>query len=140
MKKIFIVFLCVCYTIVSFGITFQIHRCADNVLWAISNEKALHDTCPLCHHTPQSRDEIKKDCQGGNCEDMELKLDQLSHKVFSFTKDNTPSLNPAILTIPWMQDIFSFLSFSKEWTSSTHVFAFANSSPPIYLYNCIFRI
>ncbi len=140
MKKIFVIFLCICYTAVTFGVTFQIHRCADNVLWAISNEESIHDACPLCHPVQRDNNDTKKECRDGGCDDMEFKLDQLSDKIFSYTKDKTPSLDPAIRVIPWIQDIFSFLSSPKEYIQIANVFAFANSSPPIYLNHCIFRI
>jgi len=138
MKKIFVIFLCICYVAVCFGITFQIHRCADNVLWVLSEVESIHHSCPFCHQ--QDAEETKKDCRDGSCDDMEFKLDQLSDKVFSYTKDRTLTLDPAIRIIPWMQDIFSFPSPQRVYRPLRTILAFGNSSPPIYLQHCIFRI
>ncbi len=125
---------------VSIGATFQIHRCSGHILWSVASEEPIHDACSLCCHTDQAGHDHKNSCQDGDCEDVVLKFDQLSDKFFSFAKDPVQSLSPAIIIIPWIQEILSFAFFSKEIIQETNVLAYANSSPPVYLANCIFRI
>ncbi|NGF55045.1 hypothetical protein G5B00_00855 [Parapedobacter sp. SGR-10] len=140
MKKFFILILSLCYTMVSIGATFQIHRCAGHILWSVSSEKLTHDACPLCGHSEKDITSKSKDCHSGDCADMEFKFDQLTDKLFSFSKDNGLSLSPAVVVIPWIQEIFSFAVSSQDSTLETVVLAYADSSPPVYLTNCIFRI
>ncbi len=139
MKKFFILIFSLYYTMVSIGATFQIHHCSGHILWTVSNEKLKHDACPLCNH---SKDITKKGdiCHGGDCADMELKFDQLSDKLFSFTNYSGLTFSPAVIVIPWIQEIFSFAVSSKDFIPETVVLASVHSSPPVYLTNCIFRI
>ena len=140
MKKIFIIILCICYTMVSIGATFQIHRCGEHMLWSVSSEKLAYEACPLCNHSGEGSTKEDKSCHDEGCKDMEFKFDQLSDKPFFFVKDNGLTLSPAIVVIPWIQEIFSSVVPTKEIVAAIDILAFANSSPPVYLTNCIFRI
>jgi hypothetical protein len=133
MVKFFAIFLSVFYNIVCLGATLQVHSCGNNILWSISNTENIHDTCSICHN---STSDI---CRGGDCQDIELKLDQLSDKLFSNNKDIVQLFHSAIITLPW-------ILLPDAWTSHTEIvptkaiLAYSNSSPPTYLLHCTFRI
>ncbi|HMR18521.1 MAG TPA: hypothetical protein PKA53_04410 [Sphingobacterium sp.] len=134
MIKFIAIFLSVFYNVVSIGATLQVHTCGSTILWSISGDEDIHDTCPLCHSVPADT------CPGGDCQDIELKLDQLSDKLFSHNKDVVQLVHTAIITLPsWFQGLSTAIHPQNLIPKRT-ILASTNLSPPTYLLHCTFRI
>lgn len=132
MIKFGAILLCLCYNLVSLGATLQIHSCGNKVLWSISETEDPHETCPLCSTEPT------KSCHGDACQDLELKLDQLSDQLFANNNDSIQVVDTAIITLPWIMPF-------KKWVftqrvDKAQILTYSNSSPPIYILNCTYRI
>lgn len=134
MVKFIAIFLSVFYNVVSIGATLQVHTCGSNILWSISGEENVHDSCPMCHNDQATA------CHSGDCQDIELKLDQLSDKLFSHTKDAVQLVDSAIITLPWIQKLSYSGTLCQDVTPKREILAYTNSSPPTYLLHCTFRI
>jgi hypothetical protein len=101
-----------------------------------------HENCPMCSKDHDHTAEKKNNCQESHsCNDIQVKLDQLSDKLFS--KDHAKSFlgfGPAIITLYWVQpSLFNDFVFNNKYTSEERV-VFSNTSPPTYLLNRNFRI
>lgn len=133
MIKFWAILLCICYNTVSLGATLQIHTCGNNMLWSISKVENPHDSCPLCHSTPTDS------CHGGACQDLELKLDQLSDQLFANSKDTVQLVDSAIIVLPWIRSPQE-RAFLPQLDEARRILTHSNSSPPTYILHCTFRI
>lgn len=137
MKKFITLILCFLYTFVTFGGSVFVHHCGENSQLSIY-EKYSHGSCPLCSHSKLA--DTKTDgCKSGNCKDIEIKINQLSDKLFSAKKSEKFNLEPIILQRFWIE----LLSFNFQTPTTTIVESFllknTESSPPSYILNCNFR-
>ncbi|MBE8720122.1 hypothetical protein C4F40_05190 [Sphingobacterium sp. Ka21] len=101
-----------------------------------------HSNCPLCSKDHQHTAEKKTNCQESHsCNDIQVKLDQLSDKLFSADYSKSfLGFSPTIITLYWVQpSLFIDFVFNSKHTPEETV-AFSNSSPPTYLLHRNFRI
>ena len=133
MMRFWAILLGVCYNLVSLGATLQVHTCGNDILWSISESENPHDSCPLCHSTPTDS------CHGNSCQDLELKLDQLSDQLFANNKDTVQLIDSAIIVLPWIQSLKD-RALPHQIAQRSQVLAHSDSSPPIYILHCTFRI
>lgn len=137
MKFFLAIFLSLFYTITSLGAVLQMHTCSGNMTWTISKENLIHEKCPLCSKHSKSH---KKKCKTGKCKDIELKLDPLSDKLFSHNHDIQQIVSPAIVLIPWIQEFINMNFDEKSFIIVDHHSDISDTSPPINILHCTFRI
>lgn len=133
MVKVLAIFLSLLYNVVSIGATLQVHTCGSNILWSISKTENVHNACPICDSTQTGT------CHSGDCQDIELKLDQLSDELFANSKDMVQLFQSATLVLPWIV-LPDARTFSRDSIPTNEVLVYSNSSPPTYLLHCTFRI
>ncbi|WP_164112836.1 MULTISPECIES: hypothetical protein [Sphingobacterium] len=141
MKRFLAVLICMIYTTVSFGGSVYMHHCCGGTSISIY-EKAGHDACPLCAKQEEQKpgSEHQKTCSDGKCSDIEIKIDQLANKLFSGQSHFSVHFAPFILTRLWINSKPVASEKEKEKLPLKNSFVCANSSPPTFLLNCIFRI
>lgn len=141
MKTVLTILLCIIYTTVSFGGTVYMHNCCGETKISL-NEKKGHDVCPLCAKKQKKAPHPSKhkSCTDGKCSDIEIKIDQLSDKLFSGNSSFSFQHSPAILTRLWINLKPLALDVEKECLPWRSNFVYSDTSPPTFLLNCIFRI
>jgi hypothetical protein len=111
------------------------HNCGENFFISLY-EKSTHDNCPLCakNHT-----EKKVNCQDGSCNDVEIKINQLSDELFSVNSSDYSSMQPAIIQRLWIS--LKPIEYDNITTFSVvnYYFHHSDSSPPIFIRNQNFR-
>lgn len=130
--------VCLIFTFVSLGGNIYIHQCKDAVLLSLY-DKVNTQSCPFCEEHHKSHDEKEAHC-AGECKDSVLQIDNLTDKNFNTTPTFFTQITPAIIPLLW---IVNFTRSSEEILQQTPVaflYSATDSSPPIYLQNCIFRI
>lgn len=130
--------VCVIFTFVSLGGNIYIHQCKDTTLLSFYSEIDTGN-CPFCekHH---NKDHKMDDHCAGECKDSTLKIDQLSDQNFNTTHSSFVQLSPAITPILWILDFAIDTKDVETYHSLAYLLSFSDSSPPLYLQNCIFRI
>lgn len=131
MKKVFTLILCLLFTFVTFGGAIYVHNCGENTLLSIY-EKTAHEHCPMC---PKGHPETKKSnsCLLKSCNDVEIKIDQLSDQLFSSQKADTFSFSHFIFPRYWVN--IKPLENTPElvYIRQEILYYISNSSPPIYI-------
>jgi len=138
MKKLFTLFICLIYTFVTFGGSIFMHNCGESTTLSIY-EKSNHDKCSLCNTAHKETKQANKSCHTGSCKDIEIKIDQLSDKLFSSSKAEKFLLQPIIFQRLWVE-LTPFLNPALNIVSlSDFDFQDIQISPPHYILNCNFR-
>lgn len=137
MKKLFTLFLCLIYTFVAFGGSIFMHNCGENTTLSMY-EKSTHEKCPMCA-TGHKEIKIEKVCKSGSCQDIEIKIDQLSDKLFSSNKSEKLLLQPIIFQRLWIDISPLSTAILSEVPIPKDNLHYANVTLPYYLLNCNFR-
>lgn len=130
--------VCVIFTFVSTGGTIYVHHCKENTVLSLY-EKVSIQSCPFCENHHKSPKEKNNPCEG-DCKDSIVKIDQFSDKNFNTSPSFFAQLSPAIIPILW---IVNFTSADEDFSqnkSTAFLYSYADSSPPIYIQHCTFRI
>ncbi|MCA5006835.1 hypothetical protein [Sphingobacterium bovistauri] len=131
-------FVCIIFTFVSLGGTIYIHQCKDATLLSLYKQIDTK-SCPLCEKHHNDDHQKTENCDGG-CKDSTLKIDPLSDENFNINQAFFVQLSPAIIPIFWISNFGAPTKDTLQKKSLDFLFTFSDSSPPIYLQNCIFRI
>lgn len=140
MKRLFSLVLCLLFTFVALGGNIYIHKCGENTFLSLYAQ-LNSESCPLCatEHQDQRKSENKQNCKS-KCQDDVIAVDQLSDTDLSTSQPSFVQLYPAITSLLWIVQFTIPLENISNQYSNEYQFAYADSSPPTYLLNCIFRI
>ena len=136
--RLLIYIVCTVFTFVSLGGNIYMHQCKDATLLSLYNQVDT-ENCPFCekhHHSTEEKDEH---C-AGECKDSTLKIDQLSDQNININSAYFVQLSPAIIHILWISNFKTADESSENIQPLAYLHRYTDSSPPIYLQNCIFRI
>lgn len=131
MKKIFTLFLCLLYTIVSFGGVVFVHNCNENFELSIY-EKTAHSSCPICAKKQENKDKSKT-CESGSCKDIEIKINQLSDKLFSSNSIEKVDIHPLTIARLWVEPYHEVVNNAIDSRISYVNKSCCKKSPPIYI-------
>lgn len=142
MRQFLALTLFILYSFTSSGATIYLHQCSGTTIISLMEGTNTHENCPMCSKDHDHTAKKKNNCQESHsCKDIQVKLDQLSDKLFS--KDYAESFfgfGPAIITLYWMQpNLFIDFAVNSKYVFKERV-AYPHSSPPTYLLNRNFRI
>lgn len=131
-------FVCIIFTFVSIGGNIYIHQCKDATLLSLYNQIDTK-SCPFCEKHHQDEHEQDEHC-AGECKDSTLNIDQLSDHNYNIHQSFFAQLSPVITPILWILNFTTPVSDIDTKESLEFKYSYTDSSPPIYLQNCIFRI
>lgn len=135
MKSFFILLMCLLYTFVSIGGSIYMHKCSGETSLSIYAKKT-HSLCPMCT-SPQSE---KKSCATGDCNDVEVKIDQLKDQFFLTNNLADVQFSPAILTRFWVLIKAVNYNIFTPVHNNLDYYTYTDSSPPLFIQHSIFRI
>lgn len=131
--------MCLIFTFVSIGGNIYIHKCEEATLLSIY-EKVGINSCPFCaNHHQEEHTNTDNHC-AGECKDDVLPIDQLSHTELSTQQAFFSHIYPAIIPLLWITSFSTPAEDTICISSHDFLYAYSDSSPPIYLLNRIFRI
>lgn len=138
MKRLLNILICIIFLFVSIGGNIYTHQCEDTVFFSVY-QKLNTEHCPLCvkHHSKSTSNH--KSCQK-KCKDSVLEIDQLADKSYNTNYPVVSNFSPAIVPILWIIDFVGIDTYTYHKKEFDSIYLIADSSPPVYLYNCIFRI
>ncbi|TCV13661.1 hypothetical protein EDC17_101917 [Sphingobacterium alimentarium] len=136
--RLLIYFMCLIFTFVSIGGNIYIHKCEEATLLSIY-EKVGINSCPFCAQHHQEEHANDSHC-AGECKDDVLPIDQLSHTELSTQQAFFAHIYPAIIPLLWITAFPTPAEHTTYISSHEYLYAYSDSSPPIYLLNRIFRI
>lgn len=136
--KLLIYFVCLIFTFVSLGGNIYVHQCKEATQLSLYN-KVDTKNCPFCekHHTADH--EKGGHCEG-ECADSVLKIDQLADKNFNVNQVLFTQLSPAITPLLWIVNFTTATADINNQKNTDYLYSFSDSSSPIHIQNCIFRI
>ena len=136
--RLLVYFVCVMFTFVSLGGNIYLHKCKDATLLSLY-EKVDTKSCPFCEKHHKSDHEKDDHCEG-ECSDSILKIDQLTDKNFNANQILFTQISPAIIPLLWIVNIITPTADINHLQNIDYLYSSTDSSPPIYIQNCIFRI
>lgn len=136
--RLLIYFVCIVFTFVSLGGNIYVHQCKEATLLSLYNQIDTKN-CPFCKKHHQSEDKQNENCKG-DCKDSILEINQLTDKKINTNQVLFPQLSPAVLQLLWIVDFITPIQEINKKYSTELLYSYTDSSPPIYLQNCIFRI
>lgn len=135
--RLLIHFVCIIFTFVSLGGNIYVHQCKEATLLSLYHQIDTKN-CPFCEKHHKSADKQNENCEG-ECKDSVLEINQLTDKKIT-TSQLFPQLSPAIIPLLWIVDFSTTIQEINKQYSTELLYSYTDSSPPIYLQNCIFRI
>lgn len=110
-----------------------VHNCGEKMLLSVY-EKSSHEECPLCAREHQEPNK-QSDCTDGSCNDVEIRIDQLSDKFFASKKNDTFVISPFIFQRLWVEiSTPQNTSYLVKKTTDINLYLL-NSSPATYILN-----
>ena len=126
MKKVFLSILTLIYMTVSSGMAMEIHFCMGERT-GFGLYSTSEDTCARCG---------MKETKGGCCSDEQ--------KFIKLSEDHKNStayyVDPVLYVLPDLSEYYYNHKLSPVYKATFRSQAFADSGPPLYLSNCVFRI
>lgn len=136
--RIAIYILSLIFTFVSLGGNIYVHQCKESVLLSFYH-KIETTNCQFCNKHHQQQDTQEDHC-GGHCKDSVLKIDQLDKTGYTINQSLLVTISPAVLPIYGVMD-FQIQPMDNIHTNKADIIQqYTNSSPPIFIKNCNFRI
>lgn len=137
MKRVLAILMSVMFCFVSIGGNIYVHICKDSFILSFY-EKLSPESCIFCAETRKHHEDHDGHCHG-ECKNEVVKVDQLSHKDYN-SSSFLIKLTPAILSLPWIALDFKVTDTFHKAVFTNYLYASIDSSPPIYIKNCIYRI
>jgi len=136
--RLLIYFVCIIFTFVSLGGNIYLHQCKEATMLSLYNQINTK-SCPFCEKHHKAAEEKDEHCEGA-CKDSVLDIEQLTDKNFNTKQVFFAQFSAAITPLLW---IVNFITPEDDINKQHHAdlfYSYADSSPPIYLQYCIFRI